>query len=133
LLGLYLLKDLELGPELIYLHLLVDLHVAILSPHRPVEQLIEVDISIVTLDAHLEQLFLQLSFVILFYSEPELLVLFSEKSEKLAKILFPDLLTVVFLLCQLLPDFHEGDLIILKPVKHVIFWQVVLFKLLDDN
>lgn len=65
---------------------------------------------------------LQISFVILFESEPKLAVLFSEKSEKLAEMLFFDLLALVALLGEQLPDFHEGYLVILKPVKHVVLW-----------
>lgn len=61
-----LLLDLEghqvdpvLGKELEDLHLLVDLHVAVLTPHASIQELIEVNITVVTLDSHLQHLLLQ--------------------------------------------------------------------------
>ena len=61
--------DLVLSSELIDLHLFIDLHVTVSSPHASVEHLVEVDVTVVTLDGHLEQLLFELSIIILLLAE----------------------------------------------------------------
>jgi len=40
---------------------------------------------------------------------------------------------MVPILSKLLPNLHEARLIRLEQCNHVILWQIVLLKLLDDN
>lgn len=53
--------DLVLGLELVDLHALVQLEVAVLATHAAVQKLIEVNVAVVTSNAHLEHSFLKLS------------------------------------------------------------------------
>ena len=112
--------DLVLSSKLDDLHLLVDLHVSVSPPHAAVEHLVEVDVSVVTLDGHLEQLLLQLSVIVLFLAESKLVVLFSQESEEPCELVFFDFEALVAILCQLLPDLHEGHLVTLEPGEHVV-------------
>ena len=46
--------DLILGSELIDLHLLVNFHVSVSSSHASVQHLVEVDVTVVTLNSHFQ-------------------------------------------------------------------------------
>ena len=60
-----------LSSQLEDLHLLIDLHTAVLSPHAAIEELIEVNEAVVALDTHFEELFLKLAVIVEFLGEPE--------------------------------------------------------------
>mmetsp|Transcript_7183 Transcript_7183/g.12110 ORF Transcript_7183/g.12110 Transcript_7183/m.12110 type:complete len:397 (+) Transcript_7183:210-1400(+) len=128
--------DAVLGPQLEDLHLLVDLHVPVLAPHAAVEQLVEVDVAVVTLDRHLEQLLLELSVLVVLLVEAQTGLLVPEvaqSSEELGELVLLDLEAVVAVLSELLPNLHEGLLVVLEKSDHVLLGQVVLFELLDDD
>jgi len=61
--------DLILSSQLENLHWFVNLHLAILSPHAPVKHLVKEDVTIITFDGHLEQVFLQISVIVLVFME----------------------------------------------------------------
>ena len=46
--------DLKLGSELINLHLPVNFHVSVSSSHASVQHLVEVDVTVVTLNSHFQ-------------------------------------------------------------------------------
>ena len=133
-LGSYSLHvDRKLCSELKDLHFLIDLHVSILSSHAPVEHLVEENVTIVTFDTHFKKLFFELTIVILFIAEPKCFVNLAQLSEEVSQTFFLDLETLIFILSQLFPYFHEADRIIFKPSKHIVIWEIVLFKLLNNN
>lgn len=66
-----------LGFKLENLHLFVDLHVTVFSPHASIQELIEIDIPIITLDCHLKKLLLKLSIFKVMFTETERLFLIS--------------------------------------------------------
>ena len=55
--------DAVLSPQLEDLHLFIDLHVAVLPPHAPVEHLVEENVPLVRLNGHFEHLLFQLSVI----------------------------------------------------------------------
>ena len=129
-------KDTVLSLQFEFFHLRADLAVAISASHAPIKQLVEVNIAVIALDAHLEHLFLQFTHFVVVSSETErcLSVLaLSERPEKLRQLLFLDLQTSILLLSLVLPTFHETVKIPLESHKHVVFWQVVSLELLNDD
>jgi hypothetical protein len=78
-------------------------------------------------------LLLKLAIINLILREAKLRIFLAEEPEELAKLVFLHLLAIVSVLGELLPNFHEADLVILEPVEHVVLWQVILLKLLDNN
>lgn len=128
--------DPVLGEQFKDLHLFIDLHVAVLSTHAPVEKLIEVDVAIVALDGHLEHLLLQLAWLVIVLSETKgvgLVAIFSKDSEELRQLLLLDLETSILFLSLCLPDAHETVEVPLEKHYHVIFGQVVFLELLNDD
>ena len=106
----------KLRLELINLHLLIDLHVTISSPHAPVEHFVEIDVPVVRLDRHLEDLLLEFAVVDLLFWEAKSFVFGAKEAEETGELLLSDLLAAVPLLGQLFPNFHEAYLIFFEPV-----------------
>jgi hypothetical protein len=67
----------ELSLEFIDLHFLADLHIAISPPHAPIEHFIEVNVSVIALDSHFENLLLELHVVKLMLWEAQIWVFFA--------------------------------------------------------
>jgi len=125
--------DLELGTKLEDLHLLVDLHVTVLSSHASVKKLVEIDEGIVTLDTHLQDLLLQLLVINKILIKSKVSLLLTQLSEEVTELGLLHLDAPVLLLGQIFPDIHELLQVILEEGDHVLFGQVVLLELLDDN
>jgi hypothetical protein len=66
-----------LSSQLEDLHLLIDLHTAVLSPHAPVKHLIKEYVPLVRLNGHLEHLLLKISIVKLIFCESKCGVVFA--------------------------------------------------------
>jgi len=123
----------KLSSQLEYLHFLINLHVPVLSPHAPVEHLVEVDIAVITLDGHSKEVFLQISIIVVFFTEAHSLIDDSKRPEKTDDLILLDFEAFVLVLSELLPDFHERNEVDFELTQHVVICQVVLFELLDDN
>ena len=128
--------ELVLREQLKDLHLLVDLHVAVLAPHASVEKLIEVHVPVVALNCHLQHLLLELGWLVVVLAEAKrrvLVAVLSEHPEELWQLLLLDLEAIVFGLGLRLPHAHETVKISFEPHNHVILGQIVFLELLDDN
>jgi len=128
--------DVVLIFELDDLHPLGELELAVLFTHAPVEQLVEVDIALVRLDAHLEDVLLELSIVVLFSTEPKTRVLganVSQLSEEPGELVLLDHDAVIPVLSKPLPHLEEGGQVRLELGDLVVLLQVVLLELLDND
>jgi hypothetical protein len=128
--------DSILSLQLENLHFLSNLHISVFPSHAPIQKFIEVDVSIITLDCHFQQLFLELAILIVMFTETKgffFVTFFTEFSKEFSELIFFDFLAVVFIHGVLFPDFHESRLIGFEFGNHVILGQVILLKLLDDN
>lgn len=128
--------DLELSTQLEDLHLLVDLEVAVLAAHATIEELIEVDEAVVTLDTHLEKLLFELTIIVELFSEPQACLFvpfFSEFPEEFLQLLLLDLEALVSILSKYFPSLHKVRLIFFEKGDHVLCGQIIFFELLDDD
>ena len=128
--------NLELSLELKDLHFLAQLHGSILALHAAVKQLVEVDVAFFALDAHLEQLLLQVSVVVELFVEAQAVVtftIFAQLPEELGQLVFFDLPALVAFHGEFLPHLHKALQVIFEEGDHAFALQVVLFELLDDN
>lgn len=118
------------------LHFLVDLHVAVLSSHAPVQEFVEVNVSVHALDGHLKHLLLQLCWLVVIFAEAErarLVTIAAELSEELRKLLLLNLLAAVPILGLSLPHSHETSEVTFEGNEHIVFGKVILLELLDNN
>jgi hypothetical protein len=119
------------------LHLFVQLHIAVLTFHASIQELIEIDESTITLDAHLEKLLFEIAIIIMLLTESKRLLFIthclSKFSEEFGKVVFLNLSASISLLSEFLPDIHKLCEILHKVVDSVVWSQIVLIELLDDN
>lgn len=107
-------KDVVLCLELVYLHLLVDLHSSIFTSHAPVKQLIEVNVTVVSFDRHLQKRFLQLTLASSLLRESQSCAQLSKGPEEFHKLLLFDLLARILVQGQLFPNLLESTQICLE-------------------
>lgn len=128
-------KDMVLRPQLKYLHLSAQFHATELLAHASVEELVEENVAVVALDAHLQNVLLQLvSRDVFVKAERVLLVVVAAQlpEEHLQLILF-DFVTPISLLREYLPDSVKLVEVILEALDRVVLCQVVFVELLDDD
>ena len=106
----------------------------VLALHATVQQLVEVDVTVIAADRHFEHV----SLLILYFDVdceaqrrlPRALL--TKLSEKLVQLAFFNELAIVSLLGKLSPYFHEVTEVILELFQIAVF-SVVFFEVLSDN
>ena len=76
---------------------------------------------------------LQLSVVKAFLAEPKTVCFLSKLLEELCQLAFLDFGAMVAVLCECFPYFHERAQISFEISDDVVFWKIIVLKLLDDN
>ena len=124
------------------MHLLIDFEVTILSSHAPVKKFIKVYEAVFTFDTHSKKMLFSFVCSIMLFTESKTFgsilcsissTKISKFSEKVKQEFFFDFETFILILSKLLPYFLECIEITFEFLDHVIFWEVVLFKLLNNN
>jgi len=106
------------------LHLLIDLHISVLTSHASIKQLVEVYIPVVTLNSHFKHLFFELTFFIVLAKSKRsgLVSIFTQNPEELWKLLLFNFEALIFVLRFSFPNPHKAVKISFEKNNHVIFW-----------
>ena len=115
------------------MHPFVDLHVSVLAAHAPIEHFIEVYVTALRLDSHPQNIFLELTIIILLICEAQRVILSAQFPEETSKLVLLDLYATIPILGKLPPHLHESLEIVFELAQHVFLRQIVLLKLLDDD
>lgn len=126
----------ELSLKLKDLHLLVNFHASVFSAHASIKKFIEIYETFVALDTHLKNMLLKVIFVKVVITKTEtcfFVTIFSKFLKEFSQLIFLDFCAIVTFLCKLLPYFHEGIHIIFEIFNNIVFWKIIMLKLLDNN